>query len=119
MRRVDSPGIRIRSYRDAGASFPVPPASEHAVGRFEQVERPVCPDHGQELTRIGFSVMTDVAKSRNESDDAAKTRGAWISSAKISSFSIKTAAWIVSMRPFMPMRTLSYLSLPWPCTRRE
>jgi hypothetical protein len=29
------------------------------------------------------------------------------------------AAWIVSSRPFMPMRTLSYLSEPWPWTRSE
>src|SRR5262249_31149664 len=32
-----------------------------------------------------------------------------ISSGKIFNFSISTAAWIVSSRPFMPMRTQSYL----------
>ena len=32
------------------------------------------------------------------------------SSSKIVSFSSRTAAWIVSSRPLMPMRTLSYLS---------
>ena len=41
-----------------------------------------------------------------------------ISSAKIFSFSISIAAWMVSSRPVMPMRTLSYLSVPCPCTRR-
>ena len=43
----------------------------------------------------------------------ARARGlASISSGKMASFSMSTAACIVSRRPFMPIRTLSYLSLP-------
>ena len=34
--------------------------------------------------------------------------------ANMFSFSINIAAWIVSRRPFMPIRTLSYLSVPCP-----
>ena len=40
----------------------------------------------------------------------------WIISYR-SSLARDTITWIVSRREFTPMRTFSYLSLPWPCTR--
>src|ERR1700674_3714971 len=66
-----------------------------------------------------FGTLGTVTRPRSAWEYRCATRfRASISSGKILSFSISTAAWMVSRRAVSPIRTLSYLPAPWPCTRR-
>src|ERR1700730_11290561 len=67
----------------------------------------------QPLARRG----TDTLLQSPRAYRSATTLRAAISSSKIFSFSIRIAACRVSSRPVSPSRTLSYLSVPWPCMR--